>query len=49
MEIAIYLIPAGILFGIGVLGALFWSIKSGQYDDLDGACTRILHDDEKAP
>ena len=46
MEVAIYLIPAGMIFGLIVLGALIWSIKSGQYDDLDGAANRILHEDE---
>ncbi len=47
MEIAIYLIPAGIIFGLIVLKGLIWSIKNGQYDDLDGAANRILHDDGK--
>jgi cbb3-type cytochrome oxidase maturation protein len=41
------LIP--IALGLGLLGlaAFFWSLKSGQYDDLDGASMRILIDDEK--
>ena len=47
MEVAIYLIPAGMIFGLIVLRALIWSIRNGQYDDLDGAANRILHDDEK--
>ncbi|MDF3047004.1 MAG: ccoS [Candidatus Midichloriaceae bacterium] len=46
MEIAIYLIPAGMIFGLVILRALIWSIKSGQYDDLEGAANRILYDDE---
>ena len=28
------------------LGAFFWSLRSGQFDDLDGAALRILIDDE---
>jgi cbb3-type cytochrome oxidase maturation protein len=42
-----FLIP--IALGLGLLGlaAFFWSIKSGQYDDLDGASLRILIDDEQ--
>ncbi|MEE4207058.1 MAG: cbb3-type cytochrome oxidase assembly protein CcoS [Erythrobacter sp.] len=42
-----FLIP--IALGMGVLGlaAFFWSMKSGQYDDLDGAANRILIEDEK--
>jgi cbb3-type cytochrome oxidase maturation protein len=47
MEVAIYLIPAGMIFGLIVIRALFWSIKNGQYDDLEGAAIRILHEDEK--
>ncbi|MEQ8412271.1 MAG: cbb3-type cytochrome oxidase assembly protein CcoS [Erythrobacter sp.] len=41
-----FLIP--IALGMGALGlaAFFWSMKSGQYDDLDGAANRILIDEE---
>ncbi|MEQ1863698.1 MAG: cbb3-type cytochrome oxidase assembly protein CcoS [Micropepsaceae bacterium] len=33
---------------LGALGVVlfFWTLKSGQYDDLDGAAERILIDDE---
>lgn len=34
-----------ILGGIGV-AVFFWTMRSGQYDDLDGAAERILIDDE---
>ncbi len=47
MEIAFYLIVPTIVFGIGVIWALVWAIKNKQYDDLGGAATRILHDDEE--
>ncbi len=33
-----------LLGGIG-LGIFLWSLRSGQYDDLQGAANRILHDD----
>ena len=41
------LIP--IALGLGLLGlaAFFWSLKSGQFDDLDGAGMRILIDDDE--
>lgn len=41
-----FLIP--IALGMGLLGlvAFFWSLKSGQYDDMDGSAHRILLDDE---
>lgn len=40
------LIPAAL--GLGGLGlaAFLWSLKSGQYDDLEGQAQRILLDDE---
>jgi cbb3-type cytochrome oxidase maturation protein len=40
------LIPAALLLGLGGLIAFLWTVKSGQYDDLDGAAARILIDDE---
>ncbi|MFM5915204.1 cbb3-type cytochrome oxidase assembly protein CcoS [Chakrabartia godavariana] len=43
-----FLIP--IALGLGLLGlvAFFWSLKSGQFEDLDGAGMRILIDDDDA-
>ncbi len=46
MDILIYLIPVALLLGLIGLCAFIWSIKSGQYDDLDGAAQRILIDEE---
>ncbi|MBY5801768.1 cbb3-type cytochrome oxidase assembly protein CcoS [Rhizobium leguminosarum] len=46
MNMLIYLIPIALLMGgIGLL-AFLWSLKSGQYDDLQGAAWRILAEDE---
>jgi cbb3-type cytochrome oxidase maturation protein len=42
----VYLIPAALFLGGLGLAAFIWSLKSGQYDDLDGAAERILHDEE---
>ena len=41
------LIPAALLLGLVGLMAFLWSLKSGQYEDLDGAAERILHDEEE--
>lgn len=41
------LIPVAIGMGVLGLGAFMWSIRSGQYDDVEGAASRILHDDDK--
>ena len=40
------LIPIALLMGLAGLAAFFWSLESGQYDDLDGAAMRILIDEE---
>jgi cbb3-type cytochrome oxidase maturation protein len=46
MEILLLLIPVSVLLVLAI-GALFWwSIKSGQFDDLDGPAHRILADDD---
>lgn len=46
MSVLGYLIPAALLLGLIGLVAFLWSLKSGQYDDLDGAAVRILNDDD---
>ena len=40
------LIPIALSLGLLALGGFFWSLKRGQYEDLDGAALRILMDDE---
>ena len=47
MDIMIFLIPAAVGLGALGLGAFFWSLKSGQYEDLDGAAHRILMDEDE--
>ena len=47
MSVLIYLIPVALFLGLLGLGAFIWSLKSRQYDDLDGAAQRILIDDEE--
>jgi cbb3-type cytochrome oxidase maturation protein len=42
----VYLVPLALLLGAVALGAFLWSLKSGQYDDLQGAAERILLDDD---
>jgi cbb3-type cytochrome oxidase maturation protein len=41
------LIPLALLLGLCGLAAFFWSMRSGQFDDLEGAGMRILIDDEE--
>jgi cbb3-type cytochrome oxidase maturation protein len=46
MSALLYLIPIALLLGLLGLGAFIWALRSGQFDDLDGAAERILFDDE---
>ena len=47
MEILGILIPAAL--GLGLIGliAFLWALRSGQFEDMDGAALRILIDDEE--
>ena len=47
MNMLIYLIPIALLMGGMGLSAFLWSLKSGQYEDLEGAAWRVLADDEQ--
>lgn len=49
MNVLFYLIPISLLLGGIALAAFFWSLKSGQYDDLNGAAERILYDEDEPP
>jgi cbb3-type cytochrome oxidase maturation protein len=46
MEVLIYLVPMALLLGLTWLAAFMWSLKNGQYDDVQGAAVRVLSDDD---
>ncbi len=46
MNTLVFLIPLALLLGGAALAAFLWSLRSGQYEDLDGAAERILLDDD---
>lgn len=46
MSVLIVLIPVAMGLGLVGLGAFLWSLRTGQYDDLQGAAERILDDDD---
>jgi cbb3-type cytochrome oxidase maturation protein len=46
MNVLVYLMPLALLMGGLGLAAFLWSLKRGQYDDMDGAAWRILMDDD---
>jgi cbb3-type cytochrome oxidase maturation protein len=43
----VLLIPIALFLGLLGLGAFFWAMTVGQFDDLDGAALRILIDDNE--
>lgn len=47
MSTFLYLVPIALGLGLVGLGAFLWSLRNGQYEDLDGAAERILLDDEE--
>ncbi len=49
MEVLVFLVPLALGLGLAGLLGFLWSLKSGQYDDLEGAAWRAIADDEPAP
>jgi cbb3-type cytochrome oxidase maturation protein len=45
MNVLILLVPVALFLGLLGLIAFLWNLRTGQYDDLDGAASRILFDD----
>lgn len=39
-------IPIALVMGLGALAAFLWALRSGQYEDMDGAGERILGPDD---
>ena len=46
MTVLLYLVPMALALGLVGLAAFLWSLKSGQYDDVEGAALRVLSDDD---
>jgi cbb3-type cytochrome oxidase maturation protein len=46
MNVLVYLLPAALSLGLIGVVAFLWSLRSGQYDDVEGAALRILDDDD---
>ncbi len=46
MSILLYLIPIALGLGFIGLAGFMWTLKNGQYDDIEGARWRILSDDD---
>ena len=46
MEILYLLIPISLIFAVIIAWVFVWSVKSGQYEDMEGPAHRILMDDD---
>ncbi|MEO1198141.1 MAG: cbb3-type cytochrome oxidase assembly protein CcoS [Pseudomonadota bacterium] len=49
MNVLLVLIPVALFLGGLGLVAFLWSLKRGQYEDLEGAAHRVLLDDDLPP
>jgi cbb3-type cytochrome oxidase maturation protein len=47
MEVLVILVPLALALGLVGLFGFLWSLKTGQYDDLDGAAWRAIADDDE--
>ena len=45
MDVLVFVIPVALLLGTTGLCAFLWALRTGQYDDVDGAEYRVLTDD----
>ncbi len=46
MDVLVILIPVALGLGLVGLAAFLWAMKSGQFEDLDGAAWRAIMDDD---
>lgn len=46
MEILYLLIPLSVVLVFAIAIAFWWSVKSGQFDDLEGPGFKVLMDDD---
>jgi len=46
MNVLIYLVPIALGLGLTGLAAFLWSLRNGQYEDLEGAALRVLGDED---
>jgi cbb3-type cytochrome oxidase maturation protein len=48
VEILYLLVPLAVLLAGVIVWGFFWSVKSGQFDDLEGPAHQIIMDDDRA-
>lgn len=48
MSVLYVMIPLALLLAVGAIAAFAWSVRGGQFDDLDTPPLRVLFDDDEA-
>ncbi len=48
MSVLYIVLPMALLIATVAVGAFIWSVKGGQFEDLDTPAMRMLHDDVDA-
>jgi len=46
MNVLVYLLPMALALGLAGLAAFVWSLRSNQYEDMEGASLRMLGDED---
>ena len=46
MNVLVFLVPMALLLGLTALFGFLWSLRHGQYEDIDGAALRVLDDSD---
>lgn len=47
MESVFLLIPVSVILVFGIAYIFWWSVRSGQFDDLEGPGFRVLMDEDR--
>lgn len=46
MNVLVFLVPLALFLGLTALFGFLWSLRHGQYDDIEGAALRVLDDSD---
>jgi cbb3-type cytochrome oxidase maturation protein len=46
MAVILYLLAASLLLGGTGLAVFLWALRTGQFEDMDGAANRVQYDDD---
>ena len=49
MEVLMLLVPLSVVLVVAIGIVFWWSVRSGQFDDLEGPAHRVLADDDRVP